>query len=315
MKKNTTFFIILLNIVIFIAAIYFGAVKFNSDNMDIILKLRLPRIIMAFIIGGALGMSGALFQLVLKNPLADGFTTGVASSSALGAVVAISIGFPVFLIPVIAFVSGMTGLAIVYKISKKSSGLNSVTLILAGIVLNIITSSIISFLKYYFDESVGTIVFWLMGGFYQFDITKILIVLFVTLFFFIFFFKNGLKLNVLSFDDITASNMGINHKFFKQVVFVGAAFLTAISVSFSGIIAFVGLIVPHIVRGVFGSNMKKVILYSTIFGADLTLISDTVSRSIIPSGAELPVGIITSIVGGGFFIYILLKKRERIWNG
>jgi len=96
---------------------------------------------------------------------------------------------------------------------------------------------------------------------------------------------------------------------------VGAAFLTAISVSFSGIIAFVGLIVPHIVRGVFGSNMKKVILYSTIFGADLTLISDTVSRSIIPSGAELPVGIITSIVGGGFFIYILLKKRERIWNG
>ncbi len=314
MRKNIIIFIILGNIIIFLAAIYFGAVKFNLDNLNIIINLRIPRIIMAFIIGGALGLSGALFQLVLKNPLADGFTTGVASSSALGAVIAISLGMPVYSIPAVAFTTGMIGLAIVYKISQRGTGLNSVTLILAGIVLNIISSSIISFLKYYFDESVGTIVFWLMGGFYQFDINKIILVFSVTLIFFIFFYINGLKLNVLSFDDITASNMGINHKFFKQTAFIGAAFLTAISVSFSGIIAFVGLIVPHIVRGIFGSNMKRVILYSTIFGADLTLISDTISRSIIPSGSELPVGIITSIVGGGFFIYILLKKRDRIWN-
>ncbi len=314
MKKYSILGIVVFNIFVIAAGIYFGAVKFNSDNYNIILHLRVPRIIMAFIIGGALGLSGALFQLVLKNPLADGFTTGVASSSALGAVVAISLGLPVFTIPVAAFLSGMLGLIIVYKISKRGTGLNSVTLILAGIVLNIITSSIISFLKYYFDESVGTIVFWLMGGFYQFDTLKILIVFFSTISFFIFFYINGLKLNVLSFDDITASNMGINQRFFKQISFIGAAFLTAISVSFSGIIAFVGLIVPHIVRGFFGSNMKRVILYSTIFGADLTLISDTVSRSIIPSGAELPVGIITSIVGGGFFIYILLKKRDKIWN-
>ena len=315
MNKKLIFFIIFFNFLVFIAGIYFGAVKFDLKNINIILNLRVPRAIMAFIIGGALGLSGALFQLVLKNPLADGFTTGVASSSALGAVIAISVGLPVYFIPISAFLSGFTGLFIVYNISKKSTGLNSVTLILAGIVLNIISSSIISFLKYYFDESVGTIVFWLMGGFYQFDITKILLVFTITLFFFSFFYCNGLKLNVLSFDDITASNMGINQRFYKQAAFIGAAFLTALSVSFSGIIAFVGLIVPHIVRGIFGSNMKRVILLSTIFGADLTLISDTISRSIIPSGAELPVGIITSIIGGIFFIYILLKKRERIWNG
>ena len=270
---------------------------------------------MAFLIGGALGLSGALFQLVLKNPLADGFTTGVASSSALGAVVAISLGLPLFSVPLIAFISGLLGLITVYKISRSVSGLNPVTLILAGIVINIISSSIISFLKYYFDESVGSIVFWLMGGFYQFEPVKILIVFSISSVCFLFFYKNGLKLNVLAFDEISASNMGVNFKFYRNVSFIGAALLAALAVSFSGIIAFVGLIVPHIVRGIFGSNMKKVVFYSTLFGADLTLISDTVSRSIIPSGSELPVGIITSIVGGSFFIYILIKRKERIWNG
>jgi iron complex transport system permease protein len=307
--------IIILNIFIVLSAIYFGAVKFGINNAELILHLRIPRIIMAFLIGGALGLSGALFQLVLKNPLADGFTTGVASSSALGAVVAISLGLPLFSVPLIAFISGLLGLITVYKISRSVSGLNPVTLILAGIVINIISSSIISFLKYYFDESVGSIVFWLMGGFYQFEPVKILIVFSISSVCFLFFYKNGLKLNVLAFDEISASNMGVNFKFYRNVSFIGAALLAALAVSFSGIIAFVGLIVPHIVRGIFGSNMKKVVFYSTLFGADLTLISDTVSRSIIPSGSELPVGIITSIVGGSFFIYILIKRKERIWNG
>ncbi len=313
MKKNIA--IIILNIFIVLSAIYFGAVKFGINNAELILHLRIPRIIMAFLIGGALGLSGALFQLVLKNPLADGFTTGVASSSALGAVVAISLGLPLFSVPLIAFISGLLGLITVYKISRSVSGLNPVTLILAGIVINIISSSIISFLKYYFDESVGSIVFWLMGGFYQFEPVKILIVFSISSVCFLFFYKNGLKLNVLAFDEISASNMGVNFKFYRNVSFIGAALLAALAVSFSGIIAFVGLIVPHIVRGIFGSNMKKVVFYSTLFGADLTLISDTVSRSIIPSGSELPVGIITSIVGGSFFIYILIKRKERIWNG
>ncbi len=313
MKKSIA--IIILNIFIVLSAIYFGAVKFGINNAELILHLRIPRIIMAFLIGGALGLSGALFQLVLKNPLADGFTTGVASSSALGAVVAISLGLPLFSVPLIAFISGLLGLITVYKISRSVSGLNPVTLILAGIVINIISSSIISFLKYYFDESVGSIVFWLMGGFYQFEPVKILIVFSISSVCFLFFYKNGLKLNVLAFDEISASNMGVNFKFYRNVSFIGAALLAALAVSFSGIIAFVGLIVPHIVRGIFGSNMKKVVFYSTLFGADLTLISDTVSRSIIPSGSELPVGIITSIVGGSFFIYILIKRKERIWNG
>ena len=309
-----TLLIVVFNILIVIAAVYFGAVKFNANNFDLILRLRIPRIIMAFIIGSALGLSGALFQLVLKNPLADGFTTGVSSSAALGAVVSISLGFPIVSVPAIAFLSGLLGLSLVYKISKNSSGLNPVTMILAGIVINIIASSIISFLKYYFDESVGSIVFWLMGGFYQFELDKILIVLLITLTCFIFFYKNGVKLNVLAFDELSATNMGVNFKFYRNISFIGAALLAALAVSFSGIIAFVGLIVPHIVRGTFGSDMKKVILYSSVLGADLTLISDTVSRTVIPSGSELPVGIITSIVGGGFFIYILIRKKEQIWN-
>ncbi len=315
LKLNYIYQTIFLTVIIFLLSVYFGAVSFNSSNISLIIHLRIPRIIIAFLIGGMLGLSGALFQLVLKNPLADGFTTGVASSSALGAVIAISLGFPVSLTPILSFLFGFLGLYIVYKIATNSSGLNSVTLILAGIVINIISSSIISFLKFYFDESVGSIVFWLMGGFYQFDYTKIIILFVFLAISFIFFFKNGIKLNVLAFDEISASNMGINFKFYKNITFMAAALLTALAVSFSGIIAFVGLIVPHIVRALIGSNMKKVVLYSTIFGANLTVLSDTLSRSIIPSGAELPVGIVTSILGGFFFIYMLLKRRDKIWNG
>ena len=307
--------VIFVTIVIILTAIYFGAVTFNFANLEVIWQIRIPRIIIAFLVGGMLGLSGALFQLVLKNPLADGFTTGVASSSALGAVVGISLGLPVFITPILSFLFGLFGLFIVYKIARNSTGLNSETLILGGIIINIISGSIISFLKFYFDESVGSIVFWLMGGFYQFDYNKIIILFIFLAICFIFFYKNGVKLNILAFDEISASNMGINFKFYKNITFIAAAVLTSLAVSFSGIIAFVGLIVPHVVRALFGSNMKKVVLYSTIFGANLTVLSDTLSRSIIPSGAELPVGIVTSILGGVFFIYMLMKRREKIWNG
>lgn len=305
--------IFLISFLIFILSIYFGSVTLNSENYRVLLSLRIQRVLLSFIIGGLLGLSGSILQLLLRNPLADGFTTGIASSSALGAVLGISLGISFLFIPIIALMFGLAGLAFVYYISSKSKSFSSVTLILGGIILNIICSAIISFLKYYFDESIGAIVFWLMGGVYLFDWKKIISGALVLSVILIYSYKNYLKLNILSFDEITAFNLGVNPEKLRKIFFALSTLLVSAAVSISGIIGFVGLIVPHISRGFFGADMKYNLIFSTIFGADLLMISDLLSRIIIPSGAELPVGIITSIIGGSFFLYLLIFQRNKVW--
>lgn len=132
---------------------------------------------------------------------------------------------------------------------------------------------------------------------------------------FIYFRKNSMKLNVLALDEHSAQSLGINVHQLRTIVFILSTVLVSVAVSFSGIIGFVGLIVPHISRSLFGSDMKNNIFYSSLFGAFLLMISDTLSRVIIPGGAELPVGILTAIFGGLFFFYLLKRRREHFWNG
>lgn len=133
-------------------------------EFSILTELRVPRVLFSAVIGAMLGLSGSIYQLTLKNPLADSFTTGAASSSALGAVLAISIGIPVQFISVFAFITGIVGVLMVYRMSLTAGKINPVTMILAGVVMNIIASAIISFSKYYFEDSLNSIVYWLMGG-------------------------------------------------------------------------------------------------------------------------------------------------------
>ncbi|MGA1846282.1 FecCD family ABC transporter permease [Deferribacter abyssi] len=302
-----------LTVVIVIFALTNGAVKLNDMNLNLMLNIRLPRVLMAFLVGAMLAQSGSLLQLLLRNPLADGFTTGISSAAALGAVIAITLGFNYFFIPFVSLFFATLGLMIVFKVGSSDKSFHFTTIILAGIVLNIICSSFISFLKYYFNDSIGTVVFWLMGGFYGVTYSKITILAFVTIVLFFLSYKSAYKLNILAFDDLTANSLGVNVKRMRKKFFVVAAMLTAVAVSFSGIIGFVGLIVPHIVRGIFGGDMKTNILYSTLFGANFLLFADTISRIIIPSGAELPVGVVTSFLGGLFFIFLLKYKLKRVW--
>ncbi|MDB1125242.1 iron chelate uptake ABC transporter family permease subunit [Vibrio sp. kj40-1] len=137
----------------------------STIESNILTELRMPRVLFSAIIGAMLGLSGSVYQLTLKNPLADSFTTGAASSSALGAVLAIALGVPVQFISVFAFATGITGLLMVYRMSLTAGRINPITMILAGVVMNIIASAIISFSKYYFEDSLNSIVYWLMGGF------------------------------------------------------------------------------------------------------------------------------------------------------
>ncbi len=312
-KKNKFILVFFISIIIIVISTIFGSVKLTSENYNILLSLRIPRVLLSFAIGGMLGLSGSLLQLLLRNPLADGFTTGIASSSALGAVIGISLGLSFYILPFFALIFGLGGLSLVYLIASKSKNFSNITLILAGIVLNIICSALISFLKYYFDESIGAIVFWLMGGVYLFDWYKIGIAFIILFLILIYSYKNYLKLNILSLDEISAFNLGAEPEKMRKIFFIFSALLVSVAVSFAGIIGFVGLIVPHISRGFFGADMKHNILFSTIFGADLLVLSDLISRVIIPSGAELPVGIVTSLIGGSFFLYLLIFAKKKIW--
>lgn len=306
------------------AAVCIGAVSGSTDinilsmsetQSDIFWSVRIPRVLFAAVIGAMLGLSGSVYQLVLKNPLADSFTTGAASSAALGAVLAIALGVPVSFVSPFALCTGLCGLMIVYRLSLSSGRVISpVTMILAGVVLNIVASSVIGFIKFYFEESLTSIVFWLMGGVFMVSYQKITAGLAVLVCVYAYFHMRASRLNLLALDEYSAETSGVNVKAERMGSFILSTLLVAVAVSFSGLIGFVGLIVPHIARSFFGSDMRTNIYYSSVFGSVLLVISDAASRSIIPGGAELPVGIITAVLGGVFFLYILRKKSRQVWG-
>ncbi|TYO99269.1 iron complex transport system permease protein [Geothermobacter ehrlichii] len=287
----------------------------TAVERDILFGLRLPRVLFSAVIGAMLGLSGSVYQLTLKNPLADSFTTGAASSAALGAVLAIALGIPLPLVPLVALLTGLGGLLLVYRLARQEGFINPVNMILAGIVMNIVASAVISFAKYYFEDSLSSIVFWLMGGFFVVDWGKLLVCLPVFAAAYLLFARRALQLNLLALDEHSAQSLGVNVHRLRSFAFVVATLLVAVAVSHTGIIGFVGLIVPHICRSLFGSDMRHNLFYSSLLGALLLMAADTLARTIIPGGAELPVGIITALLGGGFFLYLLQTRREGFWHG
>lgn len=297
------------------ASLFFGSKMmnvFDKNSFDIVYNLRLPRVLFSFCIGAMLGLSGSVYQLILRNPLADSFTTGAASSSALGAVLAISLGLSPMYVPIAALATGMLGLGIVYRLSGGAKG--AVTMILCGVIVNIVASSIISFLKFYFDESITSVVFWLMGGFNVVDYTKLAVVAVLLIVSYMYLSARSSRLDMLAFDEATAGTSGVSVRQERAVAFFFATMMVAVAVSFSGLIGFVGLIVPHIARSLFKPQMKFNLYYSMVFGGLLLMLADTAARSILSSGAEMPVGIITSVIGGLFFFYILAHRRSEMWH-
>ncbi len=299
-------------------SVFVGPVKTSPLHLDaraisILWEFRLPRVVFAAVNGAMLGLSGSIYQLVLRNPLADGFTTGTASASALGAVVAISLGLPALFVPIPAILGGLAGLLFVYRLSCREGVVSPVTMILAGIVVNIVSSAGIGLLKYIFDESLSSVVFWLMGGFYLVDWYKIALCSLALGLVLGYSSTRALSFNLLALDRLSAISSGIDVDRLRRLLFVLATVLVALSVSFTGIIGFVGLIVPHLARALFGSDMRENIYYSTVMGAMLLVVADTFSRVVVPQGAELPVGIVTSIAGGSFFLYLLFRRREELW--
>ncbi len=294
-----------------------GAVSINLLHMtdterDILFFVRLPRVLLSGLVGSALALSGLLFQYVMKNPLADSFTTGVSASSAMGAVVAIMLGLGV-LIPVFALAGGITGLVIVYRISSVKGRVQPITMLLAGIVLSTFSSATISFMKFLSDDAVSSIIFWLMGGFQDASLRKVAALFVVVTGSFIAVRRHYLGLDILSFDDTTALSSGLRVDRLRKEAFFLAALLTAFSVGYAGIIGFVGLIVPHVIRLMKFVKASELVPLSVLAGAVFMIFNDLISRTLLSEGQELPVGIITSSLGGLFFLYLLIKRKRELY--
>jgi iron complex transport system permease protein len=277
----------------------------------VVFDVRLPRILSAAIVGAGLAISGVVFQGILLNPLADPYTLGVSAGAAFGASLAIllNIGFMgTASVPLFAFVGAVGTLLFVMYLSASSGGVSSTNLILSGIIVAAILSAGISFLKYIADEQVSVIIFWLMGSFGSKTWADVgLAFLFVGCGFLIFMFF-ARDLNLMSLGDRTASSLGVDTKRVTLALLVTASLIAAICVSVSGIIGFVGLLVPHMMRLLTGPDNRRLIPISLLAGAILLLAADTITRAVLPS--EIPIGVLTALIGGPFFCYIFRKQQK-----
>jgi iron complex transport system permease protein len=286
-----------------------------TDGLDtlypvIVMDVRLPRILASASVGAGLAISGVVFQGILLNPLADPYTLGVSAGAAFGASLAIlfNVGFlGSYSVPLFAFVGATSTLIFVIYLSSSSGGVSSSNLILSGIIVAAILSAGISFLKYIADEQVSVIIFWLMGSFGSKTWADVgFTFLFVCVGFLIFMFF-ARDLNLMSLGDRAASSLGVDTKKVTYTLLVTASLVAAICVSVSGIIGFVGLLVPHMMRLLTGPDNRRLIPVSLLTGAILLLTADTITRAILPS--EIPIGVLTALIGGPFFCYIFRKQQ------
>ena len=275
----------------------------------VIWDVRLPRIITSSIVGSGLAVSGAIFQAILLNPLADPYTLGISAGAAFGASIALLFNVKVFglySVTFFAFLGAVGTLFAVMSMSASAGSLSSHTLILSGIIVSAILSAGISFIKYIAGEQVAILIFWLMGSFVSKSWTDALLVFsFVSLGVAVAMTFSR-DLNVMTLGDRTALSAGVDVSKVRAILLVASSLIAASCVSVSGIIGFVGLVIPHLMRFIVGSDARVLIPASAISGAILLLIADTITRAILP--AEVPIGVLTAIIGGPFFCYIFIKR-------
>ncbi len=291
----------------------------SSETFRTILwNIRLPRTMLIALVGAALAGSGAAYQGLFRNPLADPYLIGVASGAGLGAILAMSIQWPytmlgLLAIPLAAFIASLLTVALVYSMARIGGSVPTTNLILAGVAVSSFAVSLTSFLMLRSTGEVRRAIAWLLGGvsLVSWEATLALIpYLAVGLTILIL---TGYSLNLLQFGDDQATQMGLNVRRAKIIIITAASLVTAAAVSFAGIIGFVGLIVPHIVRIWWGVDYRRLIPLSIIGGAAVLLFADVLARIVLVQ-QELPVGIVTALAGAPFFLWVLRRsKNQGIW--
>lgn len=281
----------------------------------VVLDLRLWRAVLAYGVGAALAVAGGVFQGVLRNPLADPFTLGVSGGAAFGAALSLTLGMTValgrFATPLYALLGGAGALGAVLALSRLGGGLRRETVVLAGIVTATFLSALLSLVKALNEESLAGIVFWIMGGFQGrgfasltvflpcFVVGAILIRVYIR------------ELDILLLGETQARQLGVATGRARLALLTGASLLTASAVAVSGVIGFVGLVAPHACRRLYGAEHGRLLVLSALCGGALLVLSDIAARTMLPGGAELPVGVVTALFGGPFFCFLLLSRQGR----
>ena len=282
--------------------------KSGGVDYAILVKLRLPRVLLALVIGASLAVSGAVFQSVLKNPLADPYIIGVSGGAALGATAGIVLSAGPFAVVVAAFAGSIAAITTVYLLSKRML-LGSTALILSGIALGFILSSAV-LLIYALSRSdqIHRALLWLMGDLSgaRYELLNALGVVSLLLILTVMVFHK--HLDIISMGHRFSRNLGVTEGNIRLLFWI-ASLLAAISVSLAGVIGFVGLIVPHLMRNIFGPGHRRLVPVSAVGGALFLMVSDTIGRSLAPP-FEIPVGIITGFLGGAFFLLHMLRRED-----
>jgi len=290
-------------------------VNWSSTTDMIVTGIRLPRIILAGMAGAALGVAGATYQGLFRNPLADPYLIGVAQGAALGAVTGFLLPWTFlggYLIPVLAFLGALVSVSAVYLIARVGKAIPVTTLILAGVAIGSFLISLTSYITIISADKMPGILSWLMGKFSMANweqvglIAPFLVVGLAVIFIF------ARPLNVMQLDEEQAEQLGINVERTKLILMAASTLITAAAVCFVGTIGFVGIIIPHAVRLIWGPDHRTLLPLAALSGAILLILADTASRTLFPP-TEIPVGVITAFLGAPFFLFLLRRKKKAVF--
>ncbi|ROR03181.1 FecCD family ABC transporter permease [Desulfosoma caldarium] len=284
----------------------------------IVVHLRLARVALALLVGAALALSGTVYQGILLNPLADPFTLGVSTGAAFGASVTILMGWAswklagISLLPVVAFLGAVGALSLVMLLGRLHGTMHPTTLVLAGIIVSTFLSAWISLLKSLHEESLSAIVFWIMGSLSGRSWRHVLAIVPYVVAGFWIIMTHAREMDLLALGDTAAFQTGVDTHAVRRRLLGAASLVAAAAVAVSGVVGFIGLVVPHVARLCLGPRHRQLLPASMMLGAVLTLVSDTLARTLLPDGREIPLGVVTAILGAPFFAYLLIHKKRTV---
>lgn len=289
----------------------------QNKYANILFQLRIPRTILILLVGAGLATSGGAYQGLFQNPLADPYLIGVASGAGLGSIIAMSIQWPqdafgYFAVPISAFIGSLLAVFLVYSLARVGKNIHNTTLILAGVAISSFSNAMTSFLLINAGGELRRAIVWMMGGSTLIGWKPVMAAAPHILLGIFTLCSMGYQLNVLQFGDEEAQQLGTPVRKVRLLIILAASITTAASVAFSGTIAFVGLVVPHILRRFVGNDYRLLLPLSALGGAIFLLISDILARTLL-APQEVPVGVITILFGAPFFLFILRRSKKKVW--
>ncbi|SDW25278.1 iron complex transport system permease protein [Paenibacillus sp. CF384] len=285
---------------------------YDASDIAIVTQLRLSRVVLAMLVGACLALAGSGFQGVLRNPLADPFTLGVATGCSVGAAFMIVFGYQsvigLWTVPLVAFITGIVTLFIVFALSRARGAINVETLILSGVIVQAFLGAFVTFMVSMSQGVINEALFWLMGSLSARSWEHVRLILPFLIVGLPVMIRYGQHLNLFVLGERHAAHLGVNVERTKLIVLIVSTFLTAVAVSIAGVVGFVGLVVPHLLRLLVGPDYRFIIPLSALGGAIYLLWADTLARTAL-SPKEISLGVVTALIGAPFFAYLLYRRK------